>query len=287
VTGSRSTRPADGFYFEPCSPPLAEVTRVDELDAHADAITAFDWPAYADESLDAYAARATRLFEETDRAVVANFCMHLLAAGQILRGYEDFMVDLIANKPLVHALMERLVDAYCERADRLLARVGDLVQAVELCDDLGTQNGPMLSLDCYREMILPYQKRLFAHVKSRTDAALLFHSCGSVRAFIPDLIAAGVDALNPVQVSAADMDTAALKRAFGRDITFWGGGCDTQHVLPHGTPAEIAAEVKHRIDDLAPGGGFVFTQVHNIQPDVSPANVLAMLDAVKWYRDTV
>ncbi|HUW56023.1 MAG TPA: uroporphyrinogen decarboxylase family protein, partial [Planctomycetota bacterium] len=276
--------PGDGFYFEPVFAPLADTEEPSELDAHADAIDSFDWPSYADESLDDIETRARKLHEETDLAVVANLCMHLLAAGQILRGYENFMVDLLANKSLVHALLERLTDAYVDRCDRVLGRVGQYVQAVLVTDDLGTQTGPMLSVDCYKEMVWPYQKRLFGHIRSKTDAAVLMHSCGSVYRFIPMLIEAGVDALNPVQVSAAEMDTARLKREFGRDLTFWGGGCDTQRVLPRGSLWEIEDEVKRRISDLAPGGGFVFTQVHNIQPDVLPENVVAMVDAFRKYR---
>ncbi len=169
------------------------------------------------------------------------------------------------------------------RVDDLLVRAGagPFVDVVFVTDDLGTQQGPMLSIDCYREMILPYQKRLFAHIKSRTDAPLLLHSCGSVRAFIPYLIEAGVDALNPVQVAAAGMDSGSLKREFGKDIAFWGGGCNTQGVLNRGTPADVAREVEQRVRDFAPGGGFVFTQVHNIQADVPTENILAMYEAVR------
>jgi uroporphyrinogen decarboxylase len=277
--------PKDGFYFETTFAPLASVTQVSELEGHARAIETFDWPGYADESVDDIAARARRLHEKTDFAVVANLCLHLLAAGQILRGYENFMMDLIAEKTLAHALLERLTDAYIRRSGELLGRTGKYVQVVLVNDDLGTQTGPMLSLDCYEEMIWPYQKRLFGFLKSKTDAALLFHSCGSVQAFIPYLIEAGVDALNPVQVSAARMDTKSLKREFGRELTFWGGGCDTQRILNRGSTRQIEDEVRQRITDLAPGGGFVFTQVHNIQPDVPPDNVLAMVEAFRKCRD--
>lgn len=277
--------PKGGFYFEPAHAPLAGVTEPRELDRFAAAIESFDWPAHADESADDFAARAKRLHETTDLAVVANLCMHLLAAGQTLRGFENFMVDLLAEKALAHALLERLVDAYVRRADALLGRAGKHVDALLLTDDLGTQAGPMLSLETYREMILPHQKRLFAHLKSKTDAPLVLHSCGSVRAFIPDLIGAGVDALNPVQVAAEGMDSASLKRDFGRDITFWGGGCNTQGVLNRGTPADVEREVGRRVRDFAPGGGFVFTQVHNVQPDVPPENIVAMLDAFRKVRD--
>jgi uroporphyrinogen decarboxylase len=147
-------------------------------------------------------------------------------------------------------------------------------------DDLGTQTGPMLSPETYREMILPYQKRLFGFIKQHAEVPLLLHSCGSVREFIPDLIEAGVDALNPIQVSAAGMSPAELKREFGRDLVFWGGGCDTQEILCRRSPDQVKAEVRWRATDLAPGGGFVFTQVHNIQPDVPPENIIAMYAAL-------
>jgi len=276
--------PAGGFYFEPVYAPLAGAREPAELADHAAAIENFDWPAYADETLDDIAARARRLHDETDYAIVANLGFHLLAAGQMLRGYEQFMVDLLADKAMAHAVLRRLTDAYKRRADGYLARVGECVQVVLVNDDLGTQNGPMLSPASYREMIWPYQKELFSFIKSKTDAAILFHSCGAVSEFIPLLIEAGIDALNPVQVSASGMDTAELKRLFGDRLTFWGGGCDTQQVLRRGTPRQIEDEVKRRVADLAGGGRFVFTQVHNIQPDVPPENVMAMLEAFAKYR---
>ena len=152
---------------------------------------------------------------------------------------------------------------------------------VLLNDDLGTQKGAMLSPTTYREIIKPYQSTLFEHVKRSFDARILFHSCGAVRDFIPDLIEVGVDALNPIQISANGMQPLALKRDFGNDITFWGGGVDTQTVLNRKRPSEVRDAVRQSVDDLAPGGGFVFCQVHNIQPDVPPENVVAMFQALE------
>ncbi len=126
----------------------------------------------------------------------------------------------------------------------------------------------------------PLHRELFAFLHAHTDASVFFHSCGAVRALIPDLIEIGVDVLNPVQVSAAGMDTASLKREFGRDLVFWGGGVDTQHVLGSGTPAQVRSEVRGRVKDLATGGGFVFAAVHNVQPNVPPENLLAMRSAI-------
>jgi uroporphyrinogen decarboxylase len=172
--------------------------------------------------------------------------------------------------------MDQLAEANIRRFERYAATVGQHVHVVQFEDDLGMQDRPLLRPDLYREVVKPYHEKLFRFAKSRCDAYLLLHTDGAVSPFIPDFIDMGVDILNPVQVSAAGMDTKALKREFGRDITFWGGGCDSQHVLPFGTPQEVADEVKRRIDDLAPGGGFVFGPIHNVQAGVPPENVVAM-----------
>jgi uroporphyrinogen decarboxylase len=271
--------PEGGFYFEPVFAPLADVEHPSQLDKHTAVIESFDWPDFADEPLDSITLRSKSLFENTEYAIIANLQLHLLAAGQILRGFDNFMMDLVINKKLAHALLERLVEAYIKRCDLILDRVGKYVQVVLVNDDLGTQQGPMMSMDCYKEMIWPYQKKLFGYIKKKSEVFLLFHSCGSVSSYIPFFIEAGVDALNPVQVSAAEMETSLLKKEYGKDITFWGGGCDTQHILNKGSAVEIQDEVKRRIQDLGPGGGFVFTQVHNIQPDVPPISVVTMIES--------
>lgn len=190
------------------------------------------------------------------------------------------MVDLLINKKMVRKLLDYLIDGYCRRIDWLVPFLKDKVDVVVLDDDLGMQSGPMISLSTYREMIKPYQKRFFKYVKKSFNKPILFHSCGAVREFIPDLIEVGVDALNPVQLSASGMELEGLKRDFGNDITFWGGGVDTQEVLNRKTPAEVKDAVKKNVDILSPGGGFVFCQVHNVQPDVPPENVLAMYEAL-------
>ena len=198
--------PGGGFYFESVHTPLAAAEQPSDLDVFDVEIETFDWPSHADESLESIADRAKRLHETTDYAIVANLQLHLLAAGQILRGYETFMTDLMLNKTLAHALLERLTDAYIRRCGAFFERTRDYIQVVLVNDDLGTQHGPMISPDCYREMLLPCQKRLFSFIREHSGAFILFHSCGSVHRFIPDLAAAGVDALNPVQVSAEGMD---------------------------------------------------------------------------------
>lgn len=146
-------------------------------------------------------------------------------------------------------------------------------------DDLCTQDGWVISPELYRKMIKPKQRRLVQAIKSKSDVKIYYHSWGAVFNLIPDLIEIGFDILNPIQVSARHMDTRQLKKEYGYDITFWGGGVDTQSVFPYGTPDQVADEVKRRIDDLAPGGGFVFATVHNIQAYVPPKNVVTAFEA--------
>jgi uroporphyrinogen decarboxylase len=274
---ARST--SGGHYLDNVSPPLADARSTADIEKYG-YFKDFDWPDYLDETYDDLKHKAENLYSETDRLIVGNLWVHVFAAGQSLRGYENFMIDLIADQKLAHCLMENLMRVYMERVSKYAEALREYVQVIEVNDDLGTQLGPQLDPALYRKMIKPYHKRLWRYIKEKTGCYLLLHSCGSVYDFIPDFIEMGIDALNPIQVSARNMDTARLKREFGSQISFWGGGCDTQRVLPFGTPEQVEEEVKRRVDDLAPGGGFVFTQVHNIQPDVPPENIMAMYEAL-------
>jgi uroporphyrinogen decarboxylase len=275
--------PAGGLYFDPVGEPLAGCESIADLEKHRAEVEGFDLPGFCDEGVAATAERAARLHSETTSAVVLNLCCHFLAAGTILRGYEQFMVDLMAEPQLADALVEMLLEAYLQRVDVYAPQLSGSVDVVLFNDDLGTQNGPIIAPELYRQVIKPRQARLFDHARKAFGAPILFHSCGAVSNFIGDLAEVGVDALNPVQVSAAGMDSARLKKKFGRDMCFWGGGCDTQRVLARGTPAEVREEVRRRVGDFAPGGGFVFTQVHNVQPDVPPQNLVAMLEAAREF----
>lgn len=275
-------RPAGGHYFEPACFPLQNAETVQDIEKAGEMIQSYDWPSFADEPLEAFAARAAAASARGE-CVVLNLCCHLLAAGQMLRGMENFMMDLICAEDVVEALMSSLLEGYFERINKLAPILKDSVDVVLFNDDLGTQQGPMISPASYRKLIKPYQRKLFKAAKRAFDAPLLFHSCGAVREFIPDLIECGVDALNPVQISARGMDPGELKRDFGKDITFWGGGVDTQYVLNRCSPAEVKDSVRKNIELLAPGGGFVFCQVHNIQPDVPLQNIYAMFEALDEY----
>lgn len=245
----------------------------------------FAWP----DPLDPGRFRTLRKQAETHRANTDAAIILVLGVGavhqiQFMRGYAASLEDLIVAPDFVQAFMDRYVDFWIRMTERALQEVGDLVDVAMFGDDLGTQQGPVLSPALYRRLIKPYHVRMVRAVK-QFNKPLLLHSCGSVAAFIPDFIEAGVDALHPIQVSARDMDSARLKREYGRDITFW-GGIDTQRVLPMGTPAEVREEVRRRIADLGPGGGYVLGAVHNVQAEVPVENVLAMVEAAKefgWY----
>jgi uroporphyrinogen decarboxylase len=190
-------------------------------------------------------------------------------------------MDLALRPALVEAIHEALTQVYIERGRRLLDRVGKYCDALMFYDDLGSQNGPLISSAMYRTLLKPYQKRLFDALRAHSGHPIVLHSCGSVHWVIPDLIDIGVDALNPVQVSAADMDSSKLVREFGKDIVFWGGGCDTQHVLHSSSTEGVAREVKRRLSDFSRARGYVFCAVHNIQANVPPENVVALYDAAR------
>ena len=275
--------PKGGPYFDPVFAPLADATSVSDVEEQIEHIVGYDTPSHLDKSSEELAERAKSLRENTEYALVGYFGGHILQAGQVLRGWELFLMDLLVNQELAHAIMERLLEANLARFADFAATVGPYVDVVLFEEDLGMQDRPLMRPETFRTMLKPYMQRLFSFAKSKCDAYILLHTDGSVVPLIPDFIEIGVDALNPVQVSAAGMDTAFLKREFGRDITFWGGGCDSQAVLPFGTPDEVAAEVKRRIDDLAPGGGFVFAPVHNVQAGVPSENTLTMFKTAREY----
>jgi len=268
-----SRMPPGGYYFDGEYHPLAHATNIADIEDYL-----FYTPMTNDE-LDTFENDVKTAYETTSYALMLGSAGSVYEAAQGLRGWDVFLMDLAADPQFAGYLMDRLVDANIRRLEQLLPRVKGLVQVIQVGDDLGHQNGPQISPDLYRKMVKPRHKRFYQFIKDNSDARLFIHTCGSVYQLIPDLIEVGVDILNPVQVAARDMDTARLKKEFGDEMVFWGGGCDTQNVLPFRTPQQVRDEVKRRIDDLAPGGGFVFNQVHNIQAGVPPENIEAMFDA--------
>ena len=241
-----------------------------------------EWPDPADPGrFRGLRERARLLHETTDYAIVLNLGVGPVHQCQFVRGYGELLEDLVARPAFAEALLDRATDFWERVSDRALAEAGEFVDLVWYGDDVGTQRGCLMRPDTYRRLVKPCHKRM-AELARRHGKPIVFHSCGSVYLLIPDFIEIGIDALNPVQVSAAHMDTRQLKREFGRDLAFW-GGVDTQQVLPWGTPDQVRDEVRRRIDDLARGGGYVLCAVHNIQAEVPPENVQAMYGEAMAY----
>jgi len=267
--------PAGTYHFIPKDAPLANATLED--------LEEFEPSRLSDEELEFLHHTARRLYEETDYAIFGWFGGSLVEGGQFARGWEQFLIDLVQNPEFASKLVEKLFQAAMADLERYIDAVGEYVDVIGFGDDLGTQMGLQFSPKIYRSLFLPYHKQLYGLVHSRTNAYVFLHSCGSVYDLIPDLIEAGVDILNPVQTSAAKMDPVKLKQEFGDRLSFWGGGSCPHTVLPWSTPEEVEADVRKRLQIFAPGGGYVFAPIHNIQPDVPPENIVAMYDAaLKW-----
>lgn len=267
-----------GFFYDMFDHPLADVTTKED-------IKNFPWPDPEDP------ARFTRLREmavdvadEKGEAVILGG----LAAGFVeltawTRGFANFYPDLVNNLDLLTYLMDTIIDLKLAYWDIALPLVGDYADVVQEADDLAGQFGLLMSPETYREVIKPRHKKIMDFIKARSKGKIFFHSCGAIREIIPDFIDIGIDIINPVQVSAAGMESAALKRDFGDDITFWGGLVDTQGVFVSGRAQDVRDEVRRRIDDLGPGGGFVAATVHNIQANVPPENIMAMWETLQEY----
>ncbi|MBI3973304.1 MAG: methyltransferase [Chloroflexi bacterium] len=280
--------PSGGWYVDAIvrQPPIDEDTlRVeDNLE---------EFGPISDAELDYFAREAGRLSRETDRAILANFGgtafgdIALVPAPWLkhpkgIRDVEEWYVSTVARRGYVYEVFERQCKIALQNLARIHQAVGDRVTAVFVTGtDFGTQSGPFISPQTYRELYLPFHTRVNGWVHRHTAWKTFIHSCGSVAALIGDFIAAGFDILNPVQCSAAQMDPAALKARFGDRITFWGGGVDTQRTLPFGTPDEVRHEVAARIGILGPGGAFVFNTIHNVQAQTPVENLLAMYETVR------
>jgi uroporphyrinogen decarboxylase len=274
-------KPHDGgFYYDMRRHPLAEVSTVNALGA-------YKFPDPLDPGR--YEGMAERADELMNRKQVA-YVLGRNAPGVFeialwMRGFENYFCDMLSNRSLAEALLDRILEIKMAYWAHALELVGANVMMVSEADDLASQDRCLVRPELYRQLIKPRHTQLFSFIKkkAKVPVRIFYHSCGAIASLIPDLIESGIDVLNPVQVSAAGMDTKELKKRFGRDITFYGGGVDTQRVLPHGTPQEVRDEVKRRIDDLAPGGGFIFNTVHNIQADVAPENIMAMWETLREY----
>lgn len=235
---------------------------------------------YDPQGLEELAAGARALRESTDRAIIGLFGASLLEGGQQLFRIDNFLAMLAGDKVRTHRFLDRLVEYYLENLHKFLSAVGPYIDIILFSDDLGMQTGPQISPRTYREFFQPRQKLMWSESKRLADAKIMLHSCGGIYPFLPGLIDAGLDILQPVQTTCKDMEPERLKREFGQDLCFWGGGSNTRDVLGLASPAQVAADVRQRVTQFAPGGGFVFQQIHNVMADVPPENIAAMLDAV-------
>jgi uroporphyrinogen decarboxylase len=268
-------RKPEGGHFNPVGNPLRNAALAD--------LKSYPWPDPLDPGRRrGVGEQAKRLHEGTDYAVVLSLPVGVVHLSQYMRGYENFLMDLILKPEFITALMDRTLDFWCRLADALLDEAGPYVDVVMFGDDVAFDDRPMVDMKRYRSLIKPRHRLMIETLRRKTQAKILYHCCGAVKGLIPEFIDIGVDALNPVQVSSTGMDSAELKALYGKHISFW-GGIDTRRVLTFGSPSEVGAEVQRRIADLAPGGGYVLASVHNIQKDVPAENILAMADAAYEY----
>ncbi len=268
-----------GLYYDQYHHPLAGVESVADVDA-------YDWPdpaADLDTAPFVQAVEAIRA-EGDYPVIIGGVASGMLEMVMWLQGYDQAYMNLIVGEDITHAILDHVLELKMAYIEKLYAQVGEYVDVFYNGDDVGLQDGPMLRPEWFDTFLRGRYTEYHQFVRKHApNAKLFFHSCGSVYEVLPALIETGIDIINPVQVNAAEMgDTARLKREFGDAVTFW-GGIDTQLILPHGTPGEVRDEVRRRIDDLAPGGGFVINSVHNIQADVPAENILAMVEALDEY----
>ncbi len=270
--GIRWSMPDDTPYYMDISlHPLANATLADVKD--------FPWPKGDDPSRFAgLRERALQLKQETPYAVVTGISGVVYEICWYMRGLEQWFCDLLTQPEFCEAMLEQTLKFWLDWFRLFLDEVGDLVDVIMIGDDIAGQNGPLFNPQLYHRLVKPRHKRLVQYLRSRTNARIWYHTCGACSDFIPDLLDNGIHILNPVQTSARNMNPADLKRRFGGELAFWGGGCDAQRVLSRGTPAEVAASVRENVEALKPGGGYVFNNVHNIQGEVPPENILALFD---------
>lgn len=265
------------LYFDVCPAPLAQAETPADIDR-------FVWPdPWSDREEAWLRARVGELHAKTDLALFAGLpmlCCSFFEVGAVLFGYERFMENLLVNPEMMEHWLDVKLAHDCAILERYLAVAGPYIEAIQTNDDFGAQDALQIPPGLYRSMFKPRQRKWIEFVKARTPAKVFLHCDGAVSEILPDFIEIGIDILNPLQTSARGMEPEKLKREYGRDLSFWGGGVDTQTTLPFGSVDDIRREVRDRVRLLGPGGGFVFTTIHNIQPDIPPEKILAVFETV-------
>jgi uroporphyrinogen decarboxylase len=269
----------DGLYFD-----IVQVA-LDRPDLSLADIQNHPWPDFgADWRIEGLRGRAQAYRSAGYAVVLKDPFAGIFEMAQRLVGMQNLLLMMAGDKSLAGALFDKLTELKLDFWEMALLQLADVIDVISQADDYGTQASLLISPRMFREQIKPRWQALFNRLKELAPHVYrFFHSCGSIRTLIPDFIDLGVQILNPVQIRAVGMEPAALKRDFGDALTFWGGGVDTQSVLPHGTPQQVKADVRQNIEALAPGGGYVFNTVHNIQADVPVENILALYEAFAEY----
>jgi len=285
-------KPASSLYVDQTYWVFQEYPRVPEVIEERDltrdmwSIPGPEWHVdiFDDRQFSVYAKRVKELHETTDYAVMLAVGCNLFEKGTYLRGFENFLVDIYTDREGVDRLHGKLMEIYMRLLERILEGFGEYVDILVFGgDDLGYTQAGFMAPDKFVQIFKPKYKKMWDFVHSNSDCKVFFHSCGSIYEYIPHLIDAGVDILNPVQTTAANMEPERLKKEFGKDVTFWGGGCNTRDILPGKNPEEVREDVKRRLEIFADGGGYVFNQIHNVLADVPPENVIAMLEAANEF----
>ena len=261
-----------GLYMDISHHPLANATIED--------IKAYPFPKGDDPSrFTGMRERALKIKNETPYAVISGISGVVYEICWYMRGLEKWFMDLIKNRSFCEALMDQTLKFWKDWFRLFLDEVGDVVDVIMVGDDLAGQNGPMFNPKIYQELVKPRHKELVQYIRSRTKAKVWYHTCGSCDPFIPELMDNGIDILNPVQISARNMEPDRLKKDYGEKLVFWGGGIDSQHVLPRANTDVVAEHVEKNIKSFMHNGGYIFNNVHNIQAGVPAENIVAMYDA--------
>ena len=227
--------------------------------------------------------RALRIRRETEYAVVSGISGVVYEICWYMRGLENLFIDMMERPEVLETIIDRTLRFWMDWFRLFLDEAGDVVDVIMIGDDLAGQNGPLFSPAIYRGIVKPRHKKLVQYIKSRTKAKIWYHTCGSAIEYIPDLLDNGIDVLNPVQLSARGMGAGELKAKWGKKLAFWGGGIDSQRVLPRASVGEVREQVRRNVEAFKGGGGYVFNNVHNIQGDVPAENIVGMFDAAEEY----
>jgi uroporphyrinogen decarboxylase len=230
-------------------------------------------------------ANAIQLKEDTNKAIALNLGGGTFELGTFFRRLDKFLIDVLRNPSKVEKLLDMFVEFHINSLKVICNYVGDIIDIIRIGDDLGENNGPLISPKIYRKIVKPRHIEICDYIKKHSSMKIFFHSCGSVASIIPDLIEAGIDILNPVQISAKNMDPKFLKENFGEDLTFWGGGVDTRNVINYKSPEEVKKHVLDLLEIFSPGGGYIWSAVHNILADVPPQNIIAIFEAIEEFNN--